>query len=143
NGVSVGEVGMEAMIAGAFGVPTVFYSGDSAGATELQSLIPDVVSVAVKESVSEGAAVCLPGTLTRQMLREGAAEAVRRRRSIRPLGAGEPVEMKVKLKPNPFRTALQRIKPDWFKDPDWVTITADNVVQAYAEYWRSKERALA
>jgi len=143
NGTSVGEVGMEAMIAGQFGVPTVFYSGDSAGADELRALIPGVVCVAVKESVSEGAAVCLSGSLTRKLLREGAAEAVRRCRSIEPLRAGEPVEMKIKLRPGPYRRALQGIKPEWFLEPDWVTIAAPNVAEAYAEYWYWKERALA
>src|SRR5690606_24478562 len=102
NGLSVGEVGLEAMIAGAFDVPTVFYSGDSAGGAELRSLIPDVVCVAVKGSVCEGAAVCLPGAVTRQMLREGAAQAVRHCRSIRTLRAGEPVEIKIQLKGNPY-----------------------------------------
>ena len=41
NGRSVGEIGMEAAIAGCFQVPLLLFTGDSAGAEEAQSTLPE------------------------------------------------------------------------------------------------------
>ena len=60
NGVSTGEIGMEAAIAGDFGVPTVMITGDSAGVAEAASLLPGIQTVTTKWSLSETGAVCLP-----------------------------------------------------------------------------------
>lgn len=140
NGLSVGEVGMEAFIAGELAIPTLFYSGDSAGAAELQALVPNAVCVAVKESVSDGAAVCLPGEVTRNVLREGASRAVQNAGAVRPLVTKGPVELKIRLKANAYRTALQSLKPEWFTAAEWITITAGTVTEAYCEYWYWKEQ---
>ncbi len=48
------------------------------GAVELAALTPETVKVNVKESVSEHAAICLPGKKTYRLLFKGAQEAVRK-----------------------------------------------------------------
>jgi len=52
NGQSVGESGIAALYAGAYGVPLVFASGDAALTAEIQALIPGVQTVTVKNSLS-------------------------------------------------------------------------------------------
>src|SRR5512143_1801552 len=57
NGVSVGEIGINAALAGAFGVPVVLVSGDAATAAEARALLGDSVrTVVVKEAVSRDSA---------------------------------------------------------------------------------------
>lgn len=52
NNVSLGELGFNALYAAlAFGVPTIFASGDLALKTEAQSLIPDLLVVETKEAL--------------------------------------------------------------------------------------------
>ena len=61
NGLSVGEIGVEAAIAGDVGVPTVLVIADSAGAEEAEELLPGVFTVSVKEALGEsGACAILP-----------------------------------------------------------------------------------
>ena len=60
NGTTVGEIGMEAAIAGDFGVPLWLVTGDSAGMAEAGQMISNVKTVTVKEAMGEFAARCLP-----------------------------------------------------------------------------------
>lgn len=57
NGVSVGEIGMEAAIAGDYGVPVVLITGDSAAIKEGKALLPGVRGVSVKEALSQEGAL--------------------------------------------------------------------------------------
>lgn len=59
NGISHGEIGMQAMIAGHYGVPMVFLSGDVHACREVESFIPGIVTAAVKEGLSEYSAAAL------------------------------------------------------------------------------------
>ena len=57
NGRSVGELGLNAALAGVFGVPVVLVSGDAALASEAHDLLgEDVATVIVKEAVARHAA---------------------------------------------------------------------------------------
>lgn len=60
NGVSVGEIGIEAAIAGDYGVPLLGVIGDSAGVAEARDLIPGVQGVVVKESICEWGGCVIP-----------------------------------------------------------------------------------
>ncbi len=53
NDISVGEFGEFAMVAGCFGVPAIFGSGDKAFCEEAQALIPQIHTIAVKEGINE------------------------------------------------------------------------------------------
>jgi len=92
NGISVGEYGRNAMIAGFFGTPPIFGAGDQAFTEEVKTLTPWVHTVAVKvgatltsgdECESEEyyrhnlGAVHLHPKRARQLIREGAEKALR------------------------------------------------------------------
>jgi len=51
NGSRIGEIGMNCAIAGGFGIPAVFISGDKAAVNEAKSLVPQIEGVAVKEAL--------------------------------------------------------------------------------------------
>src|SRR5207253_9021463 len=74
NGVTMGEIGMEAAIAGDFDVPLQMDVGDSAMVAETQTLIAGVVGVSVKESLSATAAVCYPLKQTSARIRAAAKQ---------------------------------------------------------------------
>ncbi len=92
NGRSVGEIGVEAAIAGELSVPLILVTGDSAGCAEARELMPDVRTVVVKTSLSTQGALCLPTQKTRELMETGAAEAVRNVHQIEPFSMG-PMEL--------------------------------------------------
>jgi len=77
DNLEVGETGMNAGLASRFGVPVVFVSGDAATADEACELLPGVRTAVVKHGTSRTAARLLPPEVTRPLIRDGVAEALR------------------------------------------------------------------
>jgi D-amino peptidase len=57
GGLEVGEFGLGALLAGHFGVPAVFLSGDDKAAAEAEALVPGIVTTVVKSGITRLAAV--------------------------------------------------------------------------------------
>jgi D-amino peptidase len=78
NGVEVGEIALDAAIAGVFGVPVALVSGDDKTATEAIALLGSVESVITKTAVTREGAVCLPLAKVLHQAETGALRAVER-----------------------------------------------------------------
>lgn len=91
NGVSVGEIGLQAAIAGHYGVPFVFLSGDAHACVEVEALLPGVVTVPVKVGTGLLGAVTRSPEEARELIREGAAEALKRVGEVAPFKVEYPV----------------------------------------------------
>jgi D-amino peptidase len=79
NGRSLGELGLNAALAGAYGVPVALVSGDRATAEEARALLgPEIETVVVKEAVSRHAARSVAPSVARQLIRDGVLAALRR-----------------------------------------------------------------
>ena len=141
NGLSVGEIGMEAAIAGDYGVPTVLVAGDSAGVAEAQALIPGLAGIVVKEAQSEAGALCYPGPVTAQRIREAAAQAVRGGGAVRPLRIASPVQLEVVLRDGRYLQAMRRLFPAEMADDRTLRVEGANVTAVWAAYWRMKLQA--
>ncbi len=77
NDVESGELAQVAIIAGAYGVPTIMVTGDEAACREARQFFgDDVVTVAVKRGLSREAAALYPFHETRAALFEGAKKAM-------------------------------------------------------------------
>ncbi|MFJ6610935.1 M55 family metallopeptidase [Streptomyces sp. NPDC091289] len=97
-GRSLGEIGLNAAMAGHLGVPVVLLSGDDAACAELTELVPEAVTVPVKEALGAAAAVTLHPEEARDRLRRAAADAITRRAEIPPLTlAPAPLDVEVDL----------------------------------------------
>ncbi|MFI9053307.1 M55 family metallopeptidase [Streptomyces sp. WAC00303] len=96
-GRSLGEIGLNAAMAGHLGVPVVLLSGDDAACAEMTDLVPGAVTVAVKEALGMAAAVTLHPEEARDRLRRAAADAVARRAEIQPLALTGPLDVEVDL----------------------------------------------
>lgn len=85
NGVDTGEYGLNALVAGHYGVPVVFACGDDVAMGEIrEELGEQVVTVAVKEGLSTYSAIHLHPLEAQRLIREGAERAVRAARDARP-----------------------------------------------------------
>ncbi|MGW5930206.1 M55 family metallopeptidase [Streptomyces anulatus] len=96
-GRSLGEIGLNAAMAGHLGVPVVLLSGDDAACAEMNDLVPAAITVAVKEALGMAAAVTLHPEEARDRLRRSAADAVSRRAEIPPLALTGPLDVEVDL----------------------------------------------
>ena len=77
NGVELPELGLNAAIAGYFGVPVVLVSGDTAVCRQAGEVLgKDVVNVAVKEAYGRLAAKLVPMGEARRMIKAGVKEAL-------------------------------------------------------------------
>lgn len=58
NGISLGEIGQSALIAGHYDVPIVFLTGDDAGCQEAEALLPGIETVSVGSACGNGLLSC-------------------------------------------------------------------------------------
>lgn len=98
NGVEVGEFGCRAAMAGVLGVPVLFLSGDDFAAREAEALIPSIVTVTTKRSLSENLAVTRHPRRACELIRDGARRAVLQRAQVKPYQIEPPFEQKIQLK---------------------------------------------
>ncbi|MFL5402410.1 MAG: M55 family metallopeptidase [Gemmatimonadales bacterium] len=82
NDRPVGELALNAAMAGVHGVPVALVSGDQALAAEAKALLPGVETVVVKEAVGRFAAKSLAPSVACQRIRAGAVAALRRTHAL-------------------------------------------------------------
>ena len=138
NGVSMGEIGMEAAIAGDYGVPAIMIAGDSAGVREARALLPGIIGVPVKEGFSETGAICLPLELTAKMIKEAAVAAVKNENRIKPYNYGNKAVLEIVLRPGLFLNEMKHMCGKEFHGEQVLRISAENAVTAWARYWKMK-----
>ncbi|MET8042864.1 M55 family metallopeptidase [Micromonospora sp. NPDC005215] len=109
-GRSLGEIGLNAAMAGHLDVPVVLLSGDDTACSELSELAPSAVTVAVKQALGQAAAVALHPQEARERLRKAAADAVARRASIAPVRVAGPLDVEVDLY-GPYMVDLATLVP--------------------------------
>ena len=94
NGQPVGELALNAALAGVHGVPVALVSGDQALAAEARALLgQDVETVVVKEAVGRFAAKSLAPSAACQRIRAGAAAALKRKHT--PFTFEAPIRLEV------------------------------------------------
>jgi D-amino peptidase len=134
NGVSVGEIGIEAALAGELGVPTVLVAADSAGCAEARKLLGDVPTVAVKDSIAPNAGVCYSAARTGALLREGGRSAVAAVPRVKPYRVAPPVTLVIQLEEGPFANHVRTKLADGVQTDGRVKITADSLAVAWERY---------
>jgi D-amino peptidase len=96
DGHSTGEFGINAIVAGHFGVPVILVTGDDQAVAQTQALLGEqVVGVAVKEGLSTFAAINLHPEEAKDHIRDGARRAIGAVSSARPysLRPGASIEL--------------------------------------------------
>ena len=132
NGILVGEIGIEAALAGEQGIPLKFVSGDDMGCSEGEALIDGLVTCAVKTSLGDDTAICLPPERTAQILREKAAEAARA--EIKPFALKSPYEIKIVYSECHYLEIMKRIHPEIFADERTVVMKGENLLKTWSQY---------
>lgn len=132
NGILVGEIGMEAALAGQQGVPLKFVSADDMGCKEGQALVPELVICPVKTSLTPDTAICLPPSKTGEMLANAAYDAVKA--DIKPFMVEGPYEIKIEFSDCPYLYTMKKLHPEIFVDERTVIMKGDNLLKTWSEY---------
>jgi D-amino peptidase len=97
NGQFVGEFGARTIMAGTFGVPTIFISGDDKAVEEARALVPGIYGAVVKEGLGRELALHLSHKAACELIRKTAAEAVRHIGDIPPVRVEPPYEQEIRV----------------------------------------------
>jgi D-amino peptidase len=98
NGVPMPEAGVNAAIAGRFGVPVVAISGDDAAVAEAQALLGPIEGAVVKRAISFHAAASMTPEAAQKLVREKVKAGVTRRGELRPFVVKTPVRLDLSFK---------------------------------------------
>lgn len=135
GGKVVGETEMNAFVAGGFGVPAVFISGDDAYVKEVKETLPDVEAVVVKRAVDRFAAELIHPDVTHKEIREKAESAMKKISSFQPLALDGPVTFEIEFKGSQqakMTTTLPTVKQI---SPKRIQFTCDDIITAYKHMW--------
>ena len=132
NDLLVGEIGIEAALAGEQGIPLKFVSGDDMGCAEGEALIDGLVTCAVKQSLGDDTAICLPPEKTAILLREKATEAAKA--DIKPFAVKSPYEIKIVFSDCPYLDIMKQLHPDIFVDERTVVMKGENLLKTWSQY---------
>jgi D-amino peptidase len=98
NGMEVSEGIYNAAVAGHFGVPVAFISGDRLAVTQLQKVVPGAEGVIVKEPLGYHSAMTVTPARGQAMIRDGVKRAMSKLGSLQPYRISTPVRLEVGFK---------------------------------------------
>ncbi|MDR1531504.1 MAG: M55 family metallopeptidase [Clostridiales bacterium] len=135
NGTSVGEVGLETMIAWELKVPLLLCVGDDGACAEARQLAPGVVCAETKKSFCGTGGLVYPLAETAAIIEAAAAKALTQAAAA-PLMVKNP-EVAIDLAAGVYRDAFVRRFPTWIKHGT-VLLRQPTVCAAWAQYWQMK-----
>ena len=95
NGKPVGEIDMIAAMAGHFGIPIIFLSGDKAAAEELHQIVPEAELAVVKEGLARYVCISLSAPSARELIKEHARKSVALIGKVKPYTVTGPVTLQI------------------------------------------------
>jgi len=98
DGTEMGEAGVNALIAGHFGVPVVMISGDDVAVAEAQELLGPIEGAVVKQHVSHGSTRTLMPEAAIALIREKASAGISRRGELQPCRPANPLTLELTYK---------------------------------------------
>ncbi len=143
NGVPVGEIGLEAAVAGDAEVPLVLVVGGLAACNEARALLPAMRCVAVKESLGQESALCYAPAASARRISRAAAQAARSVPPVEPYRMPAPVRLEVDLRPGPLAEALGRTAPEILSEPNTAVLVAESTTAAWAAWLEAAGKARA
>ncbi len=133
NGKPVGEIGGRVMLAGAFGIPVIMLSGDTAACKELHDLVPEAECAEVKSGVSRTAGFTLSHPAACALIRGKARRALERLAEFKPYKTSGPVEVKVEFTTREAATFRPREGVNQLGARTW-TFRGKDIIEAWLKY---------
>jgi D-amino peptidase len=135
NGVLVGETGINAALCGNWNCPVLLVTGDEASCREATALLGEgLTTVAVKQGIGVAAARSVAPLRARELIQEGAENALKKLDAVKPYDPGRPCEIAVEFH-HPGEL-------DKYRGRRSVEVTGDEAVVSRADDWWTAWRQL-
>jgi D-amino peptidase len=135
NGTVVGETQLNARVAGQFGVPALFISGDDAYCAEVQEDLPHVEAAVVKRGLNRYAAELLTPKVAQELIREKAKTAMQLVGNVQPKVIDGPVTIECEFKSTAQAHMTTTIPLVELVNPKTIRFTSPDMVTAYKLFW--------
>jgi len=109
NGREVGEYGLNGAVAGWYGVPVVFVTGDRAFVNEAKAFFPGVEALAVKDAIGFYAARTMNPLEAREQIRTGVKSALANRSARQPVKLTTPITLEMEVGELPWADKIALI----------------------------------
>jgi D-amino peptidase len=136
NDILMGEYGLNAAVAGHFGVPVLMVTGDQTACAQAVELLGDLETVEVKQATGRYAAQCLPPQVTQSMIQKAAAQAINRLANGAAPSAfvlAEPISLCVEFNNSAMADHAMRM-PGAQRDGTCVSLVQPDMVAAYSAF---------
>ena len=133
--MTVGELHMNAALAGYYGVPVALVVGDEQTCREGRELLGNVICVATKRGIDRYAALMKSPEVTRKEITEAAREATRQCERFKPYKVSSPVELEIEFTEVTAATASSFIPGVERKDPRTIVYRHDDYRTVYHMSW--------
>lgn len=132
NEVEIGELGFNAYVAGHYGVPVLLVAGDDCACKEAEALIPNVTTVAVKQSLTRSAVQTLHPKKAQQLLQAQTVRAIENQENVKPLVPPDKPLLKIEFT-NYGEAELAAMMPgcELQKETTIVHFQAKDILEAY------------
>jgi D-amino peptidase len=131
NDAIVGETGINAGIAGHFGVPVVMVAGDDVLADEAKELLPHVHTAVVKHAITRNSAKCLTPQKARALLEQATIDALKDLENAKVYLPSSPVTFKIQFKDSGQAENAARLPYSKVVDPTTLSFTAEDYITAF------------
>ena len=128
----VGEMGLNAALAGAYGAPVVLVTGDRAVTEEAAALLGDVETVAVKEGITRTSARCLHPQAAQEGIRQASRRALKL--SVTPFEIPPPITVRIVFQRAIHADMAAMIPGSQRVDGRTVAWTGDDMPTAYKTF---------
>ena len=137
NGNSMGEFGLNTMIAGHFEIPVILVSGDQAIAAEAKALVPEIETAIVKQATGYFSGCCPTPEQTQALLKQKTKKAVEHflaEKTFVPLKITAPIDVEVEFHMPHMAEAAARLPGAERRSGRSVGMVCQNVPEAFAAF---------
>ncbi len=137
NGEEVDEAGLNARIAGAFGVPVLLLTGDDRVCATARAAFPGVETAVVKRAIDRLSGQHLPVTAARDLIRERAAAAMARLATDppSPVVVDGPVRLEIEFRSSSAAQFCLVFPGTERTTPTTIAVEHEDFVAAYRHFW--------
>lgn len=136
NDTLTGEYGLNAAVAGQFGVPVILMTGDQSACAQVVELLGDLETAVVKQAVGRYAADCLAPQMAQEMIFLAASRAVERLlvgNVPEPLAPGLPVRIRIEFFASHMADRATLL-PGSQRNGVFVSMNASSMTEAYSAF---------
>jgi D-amino peptidase len=131
NGVPIGEMELNAAIAGFYGVPIIMVSGDDQLAREAKAFFGNVEAAIVKYAIDRWSARCLSLARSHQVIKDSAFQAVKRLEQFNPYIIKGPVELEIEWTSTSACKKSALVPGSYRKNPRTIAYRGDTILEAW------------